>query len=297
MRVRLEAPDEPLAETAGHVLRPFATADGAEADVALHVDYGSFEMPPPDDDSIWRLHFDGLADARVDVAGRRADIRVVSGEEACLYTCFIVPILCEFLHRVDQHVIHAASLAAGPDGDRRAVLLAGESGTGKTTAALVLAQAGMQLMADDASFIGPAADGTTVVWGLPRACKVHEQTLAMLPWLADLPRTPALTEDEVLIELDHLPGGGSSAEARPGLIFLLQPRNDNEHRLTPADRLEAITELSRQNLRSAGPEGIKRAAGSFAALGELVRGSRAFRLSIGPDLASLPDRIGQEMEA
>jgi len=58
-----------------------------------------------------------------------------------------------------------------------------------------------------------------------------------------------------------------------------------------------MTELSRQNVRSAGPDGVKRAAGSFAALGELVRGSRAYRLSIGPDLAGLGDRIVERMEA
>lgn len=297
MRLRLEAPDEALAEAAGRVLHLFEAPDGAEADVTLHVDYGGFEADSPDEEGVWRLRFDGLADARVDVGRRRADVRVVPGEEACLYACFIVPILCEFLHRVDQHVVHAASLAAGARGEERAVLLAGESGAGKTTAALALAQSGMQLLADDASFVGPSADGDTVVWGLPRPCKVHQQTLQLLPWLAELPHTPALTEEEVLIELDRLPGGGGQVEARPGLVFLLEPRNDCEHRLTPVDRLEAITELSRQNLRSAGAEGVKRAAGSFAALGELVRGSRTFRLSIGPDLASLHGRIVEEMEA
>ena len=236
MRLRLEAPDEALAEAAGHVLRPFAAPDGAEADVTLHVDYGAFEAVGPNDEDLWRLRLDGLADARVDVGRGKAELRVVPGEEASLYTCFIVPILCEFLHGVDQHVVHAASLAAGTRGAERAVLLAGESGAGKTTAALALAQSGMQLLADDASLVGPSADGDTVVWGLPRPCKVHRRTLRLLPWLAELPHTPALTEDEVLIEPDRLPGGGRPVEARPGVVFLLEPRNDGEHRLTPVDR-------------------------------------------------------------
>jgi len=257
MRLRLEAPDEALAEAAGHVLRPFAVADGAEGEFVLCVEYGA---PGSDGDvagmelswrgigagglagafyhgeDAWLMRMDGLAEARVDVAERSARVCVVPGQEACLYTCCIVPVLCELLHQVGQHVVHAASLAAGAPGDRRAVLLAGESGAGKTTAALALAQSGMYLLADDASFVGPGADGATVVWGLPRPCKVHRRTLKLLPWLAELPHASAPTEDEVLIESACLPGGERQVEARPGVILLLESRNDRDHRLTPVDR-------------------------------------------------------------
>jgi hypothetical protein len=238
----------------------------------------------------------GLARVIVNLPRREARVTVKRGAEWCLNRNVITPLLCAFLGEVGQHVIHAASLAVRDGRNSRAVLLAGHSGLGKTTTALALARSGLRLMADDASFIGPSDLGRLAVWGLPRPCKVHRRTFQLMPWLEKLPRRPAPTEDEYLIDVAALSGANALHSARPGLIFFLDRRNARRHRVSPLDKTAALLRLTRENVRAIETGADGPAGRAFDAIGELVQQSDAYLLSVGPRLDGLFDHLAPIME-
>ena len=249
---------------------------------------------------IQQIHLPARALVHINSAKRQAKISVVPGSEKCLDHGCITPVLGEFLSQVDQHILHAASLSIEHASRLRAVSLMGPPGAGKTTAALALAQAGMNLMADDVSFIGPAngeSSRSLAIWGLPRPCKVHKNTLAMLLHLSDLPRRPSLREDKDFINITEISSPYSPSPAHPALIFFLTDRNEKEHRAQPIDQLASLTELTRHNLRAGHYSLYSRAAKAFATLSQLAAQSRSYSLSIGPDLKSLQSVVYSLLEA
>ena len=131
----------------------------------------------------------GRAWGRLDLQQRMLEVVCTPGQEDCLYDGCLVPLLCELLASRGHFVIHAASLAFGRQNESPGVLVAGPSGTGKTTTALALTHAGMVLRADDTSFVESAGqDGADVrIWGWRTPCKVHENTSRILPWLQSCP--------------------------------------------------------------------------------------------------------------
>jgi hypothetical protein len=83
---------------------------------------------------------------------------------------------------VGQAFVHAACLAL-PDMSS-AILLHAKSGTGKTTTSFALTNEGCKILGDDAAVIqcGQGAKIATA-WGIPRAPKVHRNTVNDLPFL------------------------------------------------------------------------------------------------------------------
>lgn len=231
-----------------------------------------------------------LACLDADLDSRQAALYVAPGGERCFrHTCLML-LLTELLARDGQHVIHAAALAAGPAGRRRALLLAGASGRGKTTTALALARSGMDLLADDAAFVRRGCGGELLVWGLRQPIKVHRQTIELLPWLADAPMKPAAVPGEQLADLrDMLPC--SAEEVRPAALVFLEPRNDASHCLRPLDAVAALERLVRENVRPAEPSCDAAAGAAFRLLAELAGRCRSFTLSVGPRLDTLREAI------
>ena len=311
MLLSVEAQDSSLLGHVDAVLAPFALPQVRAGKFFLGLGYADAEQIGQNVESL-ELIWEGLLPAglpacyyagkdvqqillprraRVHINTRKgqATISVVPGSEECLdYGC-ITPVLAEFLGQLNQHILHAASLYLKHDGKQHAVLLMGPSGSGKTTTALVLARAGMHLMADDVSFVAPAKENSRrlAVWGLPRPCKVHKNTLAMLPHLADLPRRTSLRTDKYLTDITAIGAAYLAAAASPDLILFLGERNTHAHHLEPMDKVPSLTELTRHNLRAAHSSLYGRAAKAFSTFGQLVIQSRSYSLSIGPDLDSL----------
>lgn len=295
------------------MLGPFEVEDAAMGDVLLEVRHetGPFaDEPVPGMEEYWRgtlpdgtpavCHrgasaretvLPGLARMRLTEQG--ADIRVAPGADGYLNLGCILPALCELLGRCGHHVIHAASLWGEVAGTRRALLLCGRGGLGKTTTALALARAGMQLLTDDATFLHFDGDApeTLRVWGLPRPCKVHRRTVELLPWLRPYTRAARAAGDEFMVELAALAGAGALAMAEPALLLFLEERNAEAHRLTPLDKVAAISRLANENVRAADPRAAGPAGEAFRALTTLVRRCRPCLLSVGPALGTLADAV------
>jgi hypothetical protein len=259
----------------------------------------------------WEIELTGHARVRLDWPQQRAEVVVTRGAEWCLLDGCILPLVCVLLGHAGQHVVHAASLVRPSARGSRAILLSGIGGAGKTTTALALAGAGLHLMADDASFV-LLADGQpgvaraepgyagakpgVQVWGLPLPCKVHRNTMAMLPWLERLPRRLARTKDEFLIEAARVQPP-AAPPVPPGLILFLDPRNPAEHRVQPMDKTSALARLVRENVRAYEETAEGVAGKAFAALAALVRSSATYRVSLSPSLDGLADRIAPLLEA
>ena len=243
-------------------------------------------------DAEWRLTIPGRTLMILRPAQCRADVVVEPGSEAYLNLGALLPAICEFLAAKDHHVLHAASLYTEQNGRGQAVLLCGPSGMGKTTTALALAGAGLRLMADDATFLHhPDAESVPAIWGLPRPCKVHTNTLALLSWLRDLPMRRLGGSEEYGVDLQSVRGADPRGTAEPRLLLILDSRNDRAHRLAPLDKLATLSRLAQWNVRA----GDGRADGSggkaFRAMAGLVAHCETCLLSVGPDLQRLPDAI------
>ncbi|MFW6153798.1 MAG: hypothetical protein ACOC95_01115 [Planctomycetota bacterium] len=264
-------------------IKPFWTgrlADGAEAATYASEDLRFIDLPD-------------RARLRADLAAGRGHLVVAPGcERATDYGC-ILPLLVDLFARAGQVAVHAAGIA---DTDGYAVLLAGVSGQGKTTTALALLGAGRRLMSDDTCFIGrEAPDRPLTVWGLPRAVKVHDGTVALLPWLADAPSRPAAEGDERRIRLADVPSADPRRRFIPKAILLVGRRNDRDHALTVLDRLRAVTTLTRENVRAADTRAAGPAGRAFGTLTQLVAQCDVYALSVGPDLTSLADTLADTL--
>jgi hypothetical protein len=208
-----------------------------------------------------------------------------------LETCFL-PLLCECLGLTGHYVIHAASLFVPAGGQRRALIVSGMSGAGKTTLALALAGAGLGMLADDITLYQAAtANQPGQIWGIRTRCKVHARTLELLPRLRDLPAGGASLNGERLLDSRSLKPATTGLTAVPGVILFLNPRNPDAHRIEPLDKLTAITRLTRENVRAIDQRREAVAGRAFEALTELVRCSRTFQASLCPRLEELPERL------
>jgi hypothetical protein len=312
--VQITAPSGALADAVAALLTPFAVAGNHTPVCRFMIRHGE---PPTVDDGLMLVertvlpggreirhfadahrrisHVAGLAWHRLDLHHRQGEIVVRPGEEWCLESGSLTPMLCDVLAQEQHHVFHAATLVAQTKAGPRAIILAGVSGAGKTTTALALAHAGLTLLADDATFL-VRRNGALKVCGFPRPCKVHRRTLAMLDWLRELEPNPLWRHDEFLLALQRVSPADPDCEVFPGLLVLLQSRNDQAHRFEEWNRLEAMTEMTRQNVRAVRGMALQSAGGCFAVVGDLVTGSRTLRLSIGPDLTSLAAELCRELE-
>lgn len=319
--IRVDAEDVRLLESVDIVLFPFVVFSlGDHVDYRVAIRYGT---PPGvtewgQADPLWRsrifddaecfsfgdsnqyvIHIPHRLLVRMDLAARRCDVTVRQDSVKYLAFCFVIQMLCEFLGERDHHVLHAACLAV-PGPRQQCILLSGVSGAGKSTTSLALARDGLPILADDAVFLVQRhVDGRSVqrLWGLPRPCKVHRNTIEMLDWLKTTERRQIPDSEEFSVAMHQLPAGDSRMEFAPGLVLLMGPRNHYRHQIHELDKLKAITEMTRLNVRTLRGRVMERAGRDFEAVSQLALTSRIFQLSVGPDLKTLKPLLMEKLEA
>ncbi|MFE1320000.1 hypothetical protein [Kitasatospora phosalacinea] len=174
--------------------------------------------------------------------------------------------------------LHAAAVER--DGVR--LLLAGPSGTGKTTLALHLQRHGWQLLGDEAVYL---RGGLTAP--LPRRVHVRPATAAALPHLADTPDPVTLPYRPPLLTLDpaRLQHGWTPAPAPAAHLVLLRAHHHGPSRLAPATGPDALSALAAE----AAPT-THHHANTTAQLAALLRATRCHRLDLG-DLQQAADHL------
>ena len=309
MRLTVRADEPALVERLRAIIGPFEVPGDSPGDFLLEIRHEAApfaDAAPPDMEECWRgtlpngppaVWYRGASArgtvlpglARMRLAEHAADIQVAPGADWCLNLGCILPALCEFLSRRGHYVIHAASLSLEVRGKPRAVLLCGASGLGKTTTALALAHAGMQLLTDDATFLHLREDAPEAlrVWGLPRPCKVHRRSVELMPWLEPHVVGAPAAGDEFMVELASLAGPGALEMAEPALVLFLEERNPRAHRVQPLDKVDAVARLANENVRAADLRGQGPAGLAFRALTTMASRSATYLLSVGPGLETL----------
>jgi len=225
----------------------------------------------------------------VDLAARKGDAKIAPGAERLLLDGCIIPLLSEIMRLKNQHILHAASLASGPQEDSRAVMICGPAGSGKTTTALSLWRSGMAMLTDDVTFVvdprGESRDPPLRVWGFPHPCKVSEKTFELLPWLREVPARPRPSGGEYSLDLKF--PGRARQEFIPAAIVFLETPNQHEHKVRPLNKVSAIERVTSENIRAYDKRGSGPAGDGFRALTRLVTQCNTYTLSAGPDPENL----------
>ncbi len=200
----------------------------------------------------------------------------------------LIPLLAELLSAHGMFLLHAGGVLL--PGRKEGILFFGSSGAGKTTTTLSLVQQDMPLICDDAGFLS-IIEKRGRFWGLPRECKVHNRSLALVPELLKLSRKPIAKSAEWRIPFREFPFANPRQSYPIRAIFLMQERNSAEHRISPLGPVEALQTLLKGNLRVISPIAKGQSGKMFQALGELCKKTPAFSLSVGPSLNTLKNSL------
>jgi hypothetical protein len=175
-------------------------------------------------------------------------------------------------------LLHAASLRRG----NRRILIAGSQAAGKTTLALRLVRAGYDLEGDEHVFL--EQDGVIV---RPRACRVKETSLALLPEAAEVIRSAPVYVDDFghkTFNVDPRMIGGSwrIEQGNVDCVIVLRPnhggRSSLQHMPPMAVAKALVSELG---LREFGR------GASIAAIAALVSRAKGFDLSLGDHVTAV----------
>lgn len=234
-------------------------------------------------DRVW-LETRAGSRACIDLAARTAVLQVASVPTAGIEveTAAILGVGLPYLYReLGLQPVHSAGVVAGGT----PVLLAGVSGSGKSTTAAWLARCGFRFLSDDLVLLDTTA-GTLTIRGLPRSPRLDaaaRKRLEALPAAGgsdpgELEGEPSSAQPPVLLLFPRVEGGegGEGGDGGDGCV------------LQPLSRPEALDGLIRCSLLL----GEKEATGKhLAGLATLVSRATAFRLRLGGAMEALPEMI------
>lgn len=242
------------------------------------------------------LAFGGCGVIEIDARLRRASVGIQAGGLKRFLGTPALFILDAALESDGQYMVHGACMVRASTGG--AVLICAPSGTGKTTTAMALSRGGYAIVTDDASVLC-FAEGRPLLWGLPRALKVHRRTAALLPWLGPLPGEWD-ENDEQPLALAALAAHAGVARNTPrplDAVILLDPPNGAAHRIVHAPRSEVLFAMASDNVSWYANGLPARGARLFTALADAVSARGTYRLSAGPELDSLPQAVEAALSA
>jgi hypothetical protein len=182
-----------------------------------------------------------------------------------------------------QFMLHAAGLTL-PGKDAQ-VLVFAQSGTGKTTTSLALADSGFGLCTDDTMVIrldGAAAAG----WGLPRDLKVHRRTAEMMPWLAPYLNGKWNAEDEQAVTRAALSERIriEKAALRPVAgVFLLERGDGATSKAVALSQTDTLVSLAADNVRTGKTGLLASHRRRFASLAGLASAAPTFKVIVGSE--------------
>ncbi|HXZ79272.1 MAG TPA: hypothetical protein VEG30_05025 [Terriglobales bacterium] len=188
-----------------------------------------------------------------------------------------------------RQLVHAAAVGNRSGG----VLIAGKSGSGKSTTALACLTAGMQYAGDD--YVIVDQEPTTCVYNLYNTAKVCANHLHAFPQLRDLIDNPGKLDTEKA--LIFLSDGAFASRIVSGfpLRSVLVPRVTGlrDTRLKKASPALALAALAPTTM-FAHPRGGEQ---DFKRVGDLVRAIPCYLLECGTDLQQIPLTITALLES
>jgi energy-coupling factor transporter ATP-binding protein EcfA2 len=185
-------------------------------------------------------------------------------------------------------MVHAAGLAVAG----RGLLVAGQSGAGKTTLALALLRAGFDFLADETVFLAGEKNALRIL-AFPDEADVTAQTLGFFPELHRLMRSPKPKErPKQAFCSTRAYGVAPCWDCVPEIIVFPQPAGCHQSILTPMPKAEALMQLVCNVVRTES----RSSQAHLDALAGLVKNSRCFRLQTGRDFDRLPALLRSVMD-
>ena len=235
---------------------------------------------------------DGCSTARVSGDGRRILVGVGAGslvaeERHRFQHLFLFTALLRALSARGIYHLHAAGLVAD---DGRTVLVVGTAGSGKTTLALSLIEAGLGFLGDDVVLLTERG-GEPVVLSFPRPFHVDPGVLRPYPHLAPLlGERYAGGEKRDLDPRVAFPGRARAEGGPPAMILLPEVGSLASTELSPISAAEALSGLLDSSaFLAADEERILRAR--VALLAKLVNGAEALLVRLGRDALLRPGEL------
>lgn len=308
--LRVEAAEERLVERFSALLRGLAIDTAMDPAFTLTIREGTPEPIPAgasviyegpifwegdcvyaEKDSKLHLAFPNRLSLTIDPSRKAAEITVASDSIARAGATAGMLALDAAIDASGQFMLHAAGLTL--PGSEAQVLVFAQSGTGKTTTSLALADSGFGLCTDDSMVM--RLDGTKATgWGLPRDLKVHHNTAAMMPWLkpyvtgnwndeGEQAVTRAALADRIRVE---------TAARRPiAGIFFLQRGNAVKSVAAPLSQTDTLVSLAADNVRTGRTGLLASHRRRFASLAGLASSVPTFSVTVGSDPQSTAPAI------
>ena len=216
-----------------------------------------------------------------DITTRRVTIAYPKSEEAdpwlLAHLFFTVP-LAELLKRLGLYMAHAAGVAVNGKG----LLIAGESGAGKTTLAIALVRAGFAFLADDTLFLSTSKGLRALAF--PDEFDITPQTAAFFPELRRLEQASLpIWREKRPICAGEVYQTEPCWECKPAIMVFPRPARSRESTLAPMPKDQALLELVCNVLRT----DPRSAQAHLDALAALVKQCRCYRLQTGRDFDKL----------
>jgi hypothetical protein len=182
-------------------------------------------------------------------------------------------------------LMHGAVLTRGG----RALLLAGASGSGKTTTALALLEGGFTLLCDELAILRSRAAAGLEACGILLPPMVSGGSRLRLCDLAESLDHPERAKEAFALDRSTTQAARQRCTAVDAFVFLSRPAEARaEHVLTPVSARDGLHRVVQQLLD---PRLGDRLPGLFGPLTDALSQSRAFDLSLGRDLAALPSLL------
>lgn len=190
--------------------------------------------------------------------------------------------LSPHLRRRGLFLIHAFAAATSHQRERRAVLIVGPVGAGKTTTGLALLAAGWKLLANDAPILRAPGD----VLAYPGLLAGYPDTFARFPATAHLARPGAAAGEKITLAAEALWPEVWIERAPCAAIVFPQVEPRAGHAVEPLRPPEALRRLL--------PHAVEQwdkamMPAHLQLLSQLVQAAPAFRLRLGPEVSALPD--------
>ncbi len=138
--------------------------------------------------------------------------------------------------------LHCACVAWKGSG----LLLAGESGAGKSALSLALSKAGFDFLSDDRTLIGEQ-QGRLLAWALSREMKQRVESISQFPYLSQIKLNDTFKQaDEVRFDASKVPGLHCVRCCEPRWLVFLERKTHLTFSLTYMSPDEAARQLERQ---------------------------------------------------
>ena len=196
-----------------------------------------------------------------------------------MYQEVLCPSLFNLLRGQGVFPLHAAAVAL----DQKGLIIAGNSGQGKSTLLLHLLKEEMQYMGDDTVLLKQQSECPEML-AFPTAIKITERTAQFFPEVSTAIR-------------EMLPGKGGkyrldmptnnnklALSAKPALLILPEITANKETTIHPISHLEAAMQCIPQNTFVTENEVCRN---NFDVLSQLVKNVKCYRVRLGQDMNSI----------